>query len=91
MPGTMGIIAWIIIGGLAGWIASKIMNTDAQQGILLNIVVGIVGAFLGGLLLSLLGVDTDGAGLIFTFITAIAGACLLLFGVKALTGNRSRV
>lgn len=91
MPGTLGIIAWIVIGGLAGWIASKIMKTDAQQGILLNIIVGIVGAFLGGLLLSLLGVDTDGAGLIFTFITAIAGACLLLFGVKALTGNRSRV
>jgi uncharacterized membrane protein YeaQ/YmgE (transglycosylase-associated protein family) len=90
MPGTLGIIAWIVIGGLAGWIASKIMKTDAQQGILLNIIVGIVGAFLGGLLLSLLGVDTDGGGLIFTFITAIAGACLLLFGVKALTG-RSRV
>lgn len=90
MPGTLGIIAWIVIGGLAGWIASKIMKTDAQQGILLNIIVGIVGAFLGGLLLSLLGVDTDGAGLILTFITAIAGACLLLFGVKALTG-RSRV
>ncbi|MDT0213304.1 GlsB/YeaQ/YmgE family stress response membrane protein [Rothia sp. ARF10] len=91
MPGTLGIIGWIIIGGLAGWIASKIMKTDAQQGILLNIIVGIVGAFLGGLLLSLLGVDTDGAGIILTFITAIAGACLLLFGVKALTGGRSRV
>ena len=46
----MGIIGWIIIGGLAGWVASKIMNTDAQQGIILNIVVGIVGAFIGGLL-----------------------------------------
>ena len=91
MPGTLGIIGWIIIGGLAGWIASKIMKTDAQQGILLNIIVGIVGAFLGGLLLSLLGVNTDGAGVILTFITAIAGACLLLFGVKALTGGRSRV
>jgi len=91
MPGTLGIIAWIVIGGLAGWIASKIMKTDAQQGILLNIIVGIVGAFIGGLLLSLLGVDTDGGGVIFTFITAIAGACLLLFGVKALTGGRSRV
>ncbi|PRY58142.1 putative membrane protein YeaQ/YmgE (transglycosylase-associated protein family) [Knoellia remsis] len=91
MPGTLGIIGWIIIGGLAGWIASKVMKTDAEQGVLLNIIVGIVGAFIGGFLLSLLGVDTDGAGLIFTFLTAIAGACLLIFGVKALTGGRSRV
>lgn len=91
MPGTLGIIGWIIIGGLSGWIASKFMKTDAQQGILLNIIVGIVGAFLGGWLLSVFGVDTDGAGLIFTFITAVAGACLLLFIVKAVTGGRSRV
>lgn len=91
MPGTLGIIGWIIIGGLAGWIASKIMKTDAQQGVLLNIIVGIVGAFLGGWILSLLGVDTDGGGVIFTFITAVAGACALIFGLKAVTGGRSRV
>ena len=91
MPGTLGIIGWIIIGGLAGWIASKIMKTDAQQGILLNIIVGIVGAFLGGWILSLLGVDTDGGGVIFTFITAVAGACALIVGLKAVTGGRSRV
>lgn len=48
----MGFILWIIIGGIIGWIASKIMHTDAQQGILLNIVVGIIGAFLAGLLLT---------------------------------------
>ncbi len=44
----MGIIIWLIVGGIVGWLASLIMRTDAQQGILLNIVVGIVGAFLGG-------------------------------------------
>ena len=65
----MGIIGWIIIGGLAGWVASKIMKTDAQQGIILNIV----------------GVDLDGAGLIMSFLVALAGACLLLFVVKAVT------
>lgn len=83
----MGIIGWIIIGGLAGWIASKIMGTDAQQGILLNIVVGIVGGLIGGFLLGLFGVSTSGSGLIVSFLTALVGACILLFGVKALTGR----
>jgi uncharacterized membrane protein YeaQ/YmgE (transglycosylase-associated protein family) len=90
MPGGLGFIGWIIIGGLAGWIASKIMGTDEQQGILLNIVVGIVGAFLGGLILGLV-MDTDGMGWILTFLTAIAGACLLLWIVGMVRGGRSRV
>jgi uncharacterized membrane protein YeaQ/YmgE (transglycosylase-associated protein family) len=81
----MGIIGWIIIGGLAGWVASKIMKTDAQQGIILNIVVGIIGALLGGFLLSLFGMDMEGAGLIASFLTALLGACVLLFVVKAVT------
>ena len=55
----MNIIIWLIVGGLIGWVASMIMRTDARQGILLNIVVGIVGAFLGGWFLSpLVGVST---------------------------------
>ncbi|GGF94739.1 membrane protein [Rhodococcoides trifolii] len=86
----LGIIGWIIIGGLAGWIGSKIMKTDAQQGIILNIVVGIVGGLLGGFLLRVLGVDVQGGGLIFSFITCLVGAIILLFIVKAVTG-RSRV
>ncbi|MDB6042906.1 MAG: hypothetical protein JWM63_1457 [Gammaproteobacteria bacterium] len=48
----MNFIVWLIVGGLIGWIASKIMNTDAQQGIGLNIVVGIVGALLAGWLIT---------------------------------------
>jgi uncharacterized membrane protein YeaQ/YmgE (transglycosylase-associated protein family) len=48
----MNFILWLIVGGLIGWIASKIMNTDAQQGIGLNIVVGIVGALLAGWLIT---------------------------------------
>ena len=55
----MNLLLWLIIGGVIGWIASLMMGTDAQQGILLNVVVGIVGAFLAGLLLSpLLGIGT---------------------------------
>lgn len=84
----LGIIGWIIIGGLAGWIGSKIMGTDAQQGIFMNIVVGVVGGLLGGFLLKLLGVDVNGGGLIFSFFTCLAGAVLLLFVVGKVTGKR---
>ena len=47
----MGFIIWLIVGGIVGWLASLIMRTDAQQGIILNIVVGIVGAVIAGLIL----------------------------------------
>ncbi|MBD8031103.1 GlsB/YeaQ/YmgE family stress response membrane protein [Corynebacterium gallinarum] len=79
----LSILGWIIIGGLAGWIASKIKGTDAQQGIGLNIVVGIVGGLLGGFLLSLIGVDVEGAGWIFSFLTCLLGAVILLSIVRA--------
>lgn len=85
----LGIIGWIIIGGLAGWIASKIKGTDAQQGLLLNIVVGVVGGLLGGWLLSLFGVDVAGGGLIFSFLTCLLGAVILLTIVNMVAG-RSR-
>ena len=48
----MSFISWIVVGGILGWVASMIMKTNEQQGIILNIIVGIVGAFLGGLLLA---------------------------------------
>ncbi|AZG48542.1 GlsB/YeaQ/YmgE family stress response membrane protein [Gordonia insulae] len=83
----LGIIGWIIIGGLAGWVASMIMKTNAQQGILLNIVVGIVGGLIGGFLLSLFDVDVKGFGLIFSFITCLAGACLLIWIVSMVRGR----
>jgi uncharacterized membrane protein YeaQ/YmgE (transglycosylase-associated protein family) len=55
----MNLIIWLVVGGLIGWAASMIMKTDAQQGILLNVVVGVVGALLGGWFLSpLLGTAT---------------------------------
>src|SRR3546814_8839132 len=49
---VMGIIMWLVVGGVIGWLASIIMRTDGQQGIILNIVVGIIGSFIGGLILS---------------------------------------
>lgn len=85
---SLSIVGWIIIGGIAGWIGSKIMGTDAQQGIVLNIVVGIVGGLLGGWILKLLGVDVAGGGWLFSFLTCLAGACILIFVVGLVTGRR---
>jgi uncharacterized membrane protein YeaQ/YmgE (transglycosylase-associated protein family) len=77
----MSFILWIIIGGLLGWVASMIMGTNDQQGKLLNIVVGIVGAFLSGLLLApLFGTGTINQG-DFSFsslLVSLVGAVVLL-------------
>ncbi|MGO1381334.1 MULTISPECIES: GlsB/YeaQ/YmgE family stress response membrane protein [unclassified Corynebacterium] len=84
----LGFIGWIIVGGLAGWIGSKIMKTDASMGIILNIVVGVIGGFLGGWLLTLFGVDVAGGGIIFSFITCLIGAVILLWIVGLVTRRK---
>ncbi len=48
----VGLIVWLVVGGVVGWLASLIMRTDAQQGVILNVIVGIVGAFIAGLIMS---------------------------------------
>ena len=68
------IIVWLIVGGIIGWLASLIMRTDAQQGILMNIVVGIVGAVLAGLIFGSGGDPLD----ITTILWALLGAVILL-------------
>ena len=83
----------IIIGGILGWIASKIMRTDAQQGIFLNIVVGIVGAMLAGFLLSpLLGIASINAGdfSIGALLISLLGAVILLAIVNFFRRGRAR-
>ena len=87
---SWGILGWIILGGITGWIASKIMKTDAQMGIGLNIVVGVIGGLLGGWVLSFFGVDVSGGGLIFSMLTAIGGAVVLLWLVGMFSGRRAR-
>jgi len=84
----MGIIGWIVLGGLAGWIASMIMGTNASMGLVANIVVGIVGALIGGFLFSLLGgSDVTGFNLWSLFV-AVIGSVILLGIVKAMGGNK---
>ncbi|RZL48209.1 GlsB/YeaQ/YmgE family stress response membrane protein [Variovorax sp. PvP013] len=77
----MNFIIWLVVGGLIGWVASKIMNTDAQQGIFLNIVVGIVGSMLGGWLVApLLGSATVNQNdfSIMGLLSSLIGAVILL-------------
>jgi uncharacterized membrane protein YeaQ/YmgE (transglycosylase-associated protein family) len=80
----MGIIGWLIFGGIVGWIASKIMGTDAQQGVLLNIIVGIIGAVLGGFLWGFITGDPEPYQFwdVGSWVTAIVGAAVLLWIVS---------
>jgi uncharacterized membrane protein YeaQ/YmgE (transglycosylase-associated protein family) len=80
----MGILLWIIFGGLVGWVASLIMKTDAQQGIILNIVVGIIGAVIGGWIMGGLGQGGVGGFTLYSFLVALLGAVVLIFIVRAI-------
>lgn len=84
-----GIITWIVIGGLAGWVASLIAGTDRNQGLLGNIIVGIVGALIGGFVVGLFGGSGFTGFNIWSFIVALIGAVILLFIWKAITGRRT--
>jgi uncharacterized membrane protein YeaQ/YmgE (transglycosylase-associated protein family) len=76
----MGVIVWLIVGGIVGWLASIIMRTNAQQGIILNVVVGIVGALIAGFVISpLIGMGTINDGIsIATVLVSLVGAVILL-------------
>lgn len=78
----MNILLWIIFGAIAGWIASIIMNTDAQQGAFMNIVVGIVGAVAGGFLFETFGVAGVSGFNFYSLLVAIIGSMALLGIVK---------
>ena len=87
----MNLIIWLVVGGVVGWLASIIMKRDGQQGILMNIVVGIVGALLAGWLISpLVGVGTINGGLsIGSFLVSLLGAVVLLAIVNLFTRGRA--
>jgi uncharacterized membrane protein YeaQ/YmgE (transglycosylase-associated protein family) len=80
-PTAVSWIAYLIIGGIAGWLASRIVH-GGGSGILLNIGVGVVGGYIGGMLLSWLGFDVEHGRRWFTFFIALGGAILLLLTVR---------
>lgn len=75
----MDILMWIIMGALAGWIGSKIMGTDAQQGALMNIVLGIIGAAVGGLLFNMFGAPGVSGFNLYSILVAIVGASIVIY------------
>ncbi|MDN5275479.1 MAG: transglycosylase [Candidatus Saccharibacteria bacterium] len=88
---AMGIISWIILGGLAGWVASMIVGNNREQGVIGNIVVGIIGAFLGGFIVSLFGGSGVTGFNLWSFLVALLGAVVALFIWRAVSGRSHRV
>lgn len=89
----MGIILWLVIGGVVGWLASIVMRRDGSQGIFLNIVVGIVGALLGGFLLSpIIGAPSINSGVISasSLLVSFLGAVILLAIVNLISRKSVR-
>ena len=85
---TMGIIAWLVVGLVAGFLGSKIVNKRGE-GVLMDVVLGLIGAVVGGFLFSLLGIGTSGS-LIYSIVVATIGAVLVLVVYHNLTGGRRR-
>jgi uncharacterized membrane protein YeaQ/YmgE (transglycosylase-associated protein family) len=89
----MNILVWLIVGGLIGWVASVLMGTDGRQGLILNVVVGIVGAALGGWLFGgAFGAATINQGNLSLsgLMVSLVGAILLLAALKLFRGATSR-
>lgn len=84
----MGWLAWLIVGAIAGWMASLVMKTNSQQGLLMDIVVGIVGAFIGGFLFNQFGAAGVTGFNISSVIVAFVGAVVLLGLLRLLNGQR---
>ncbi len=79
----MGILSWIIVGALAGWIGSKMMNTDKSMGAMANIIVGIVGALIGGFIMNNFFGKTGAYGInIYSIVVALLGSIILLAILK---------
>ncbi|HXV39716.1 MAG TPA: GlsB/YeaQ/YmgE family stress response membrane protein [Steroidobacteraceae bacterium] len=89
----MNFIVWIVVGGLIGWVASMVMGTNGRQGLLLNVVVGIVGSFLGGWLLGgLFGSSTINQGnfSVSGLVVSLLGAIVLLALVRLVRGATAK-
>lgn len=81
----MGLFTWLIFGALAGWIASMIMKKNSNMGAVANIVVGVVGAGIGGFIASMLGLGSVSGFNFYSLLIAVAGACLLLLVINLFT------
>jgi uncharacterized membrane protein YeaQ/YmgE (transglycosylase-associated protein family) len=86
----MGFFTWLIVGAIAGWLAGKVMGTSRQQGLLLDIVVGIAGALIGGFLFNQIGRDGTTGFNVWSIFVAFTGAVILLALIRLVSGRRRR-
>ena len=75
----MGIIAWVILGAISGWIASIIMKKNESMGAMANIVTGIIGAFIGGMVFNFVGAQKVTGLNVYSVLVSVVGACILLW------------
>ena len=87
----MNVLTWIIFGALAGWVASLIMNTDEDQGALANIIVGIIGALIGGFVMRLFGQSGVTGFNVWSFVVAVIGSIILIAIYKAIRRPANRM
>ena len=86
----MSLIAWLVVGAIAGWLASLVMKTNREQGLIMDIIVGIVGAFIGGFVFNALGIGGPVSGInIGSIIVAFVGAVILLAILRAVSGRNA--
>ena len=89
MNPAYGIVMWVIVGALAGWIGSKVMGTDPQQGGLANVIIGVIGAVIGGFVTrAFFGDSASNNGFVASLLVATLGSVILIGLYKALTGSR---
>ena len=84
----MGIIAWLVLGALSGWIASIIMNKNGSMGIMANIFTGIIGAFIGGIVFNFFGHQKVTGLNLYSVLVSVVGACILIWILGAITKSK---
>lgn len=75
----MGLLIWIIFGALAGWLASMLMSSDANQGTLADIALGVLGALIGGLIMEFFGMAGVTGFNLYSLVVAVVGACVVIY------------
>ena len=80
----LNLLLWIVFGAIVGWIASMVMGTNARQGKVADVIVGILGALIGGLVMSIFGASGVTGFNLYSFIVALFGAIVLIWGQRML-------
>ena len=83
----MSILGWIVLGGIAGWVASLILGTNKRQGIIGDVIFGIIGAVVGGWLVGIFGGEGVTGFNIWSFVVALVGAVIVIWIYHAITGR----